>query len=315
VLFCAAVLYGDGVAVTRLRYLPSEAGFLGLSPEEAGDPDAARAVIIPFGLEATVCRGKGTGAGPEAIIAASPFLDFFDEEFWFEPHRRYGVATLDAPPPAAGLSDALDQIATLTERVLEAGKFPFILGGEHALTAGAVRPFARRWPGLTILHFDAHADLRESYEGSRYSHACAMRRALDHPGVSLISIGVRCFSAEEAAFYEASRDRVAIHWGREKSRWRIDEIVEPLRGRPVYVSFDVDGLDPSVMPATGTPEPGGPLFYEACDILRAAAQAGTIVGADLVEFAPIAGQTAWDITAARLAYKMMSYALLDLTAK
>ena len=139
-----------------------------------------------------------------------------------------------------------------------------------------------------------------------------MRRALDHPGVSLVSVGIRCISAEEAAFYDANRDRVTIHWGREKSRWRIDEIVAPLRGKPIYVSFDVDGLDPSVMPATGTPEPGGPLFYEACDIMRAAAEVGTIVGADLVEFAPIAGQHAWDVTAARLAYKMMSYALLDL---
>lgn len=298
--------------MTGLRYLPPEAGFLGLSPEEAGDLGAAKAVVIPFGLEATVCRGRGTGAGPEAIIAASPFLDFFDEEFWFEPYRRYGVATLDAPPPAAGIGDALGQIATLTEGVLAAGKFPFILGGEHALTAGAIGPFVRRWPDLTILHFDAHADLRESYEGSRYSHACALRRTLDYPGVKLISVGIRCFSAEEAAFYDANRHRVTIHWGREKSRWRVEDIVAPLRGRPVYVSFDVDGLDPSVMPATGTPEPGGPLFYEVCDILRAAAEAGTVVGADLVEFAPIAGQTAWDITAARLAYKMMSYALLDL---
>lgn len=298
--------------MTGLRYLQPEAGFLGLTPQEAGDPGEAKAVVIPFGLEATVCRGRGTGAGPEAIIAASPFLDFFDEEFWLEPYRRYGVATLDAPPPAPGLSDALAQIETLTESVLAAGKFPFVFGGEHSLTAGAVKPFARRWPDLTILHFDAHADLRESYEGSRYSHACALRRTLDHPGVKLVSVGIRCFSAEEAAFYDANRDRVTIHWGREKSRWRIEDIVAPLRGKPVYVSFDVDGLDPSVMPATGTPEPGGPLFYEVCDILRAAAEAGTVVGADLVEFAPIAGQTAWDITAARLAYKMMSYALLDL---
>lgn len=297
--------------MVELRYRSSEAGFLGLPPAEAGSPEAARAVVIPFGLEATVCRGKGTGEGPEAILAASPHLDFFDEEFWFEPFRRFGVATLDAPPPAPRLEDALDQIADLTGRTLAAGRFPLVLGGEHSLTAGAIRPFAARWPDLAVLHFDAHADLRESYEGSRFSHACALRRVLDHPGLSLVSVGIRCISAEEAAFYEANRDRVTIHWGREQSRWRLEEIVRPLRGRPVYVTFDVDGLNPAAMPATGTPEPGGPGFYDVCAILRAAAEAGTIVGADLVEFAPIPGQTAWDITAARLAYKMLSYALLD----
>jgi agmatinase len=301
--------------MSELRYRPSEAGFLGLPEEDAGAPEDAKAVVIPFGLEATVCRGKGTGDGPEAIIAASPYLDFFDEEFWFEPYRRYGVATLDAPPPSPRIETALDQVAAMTEGVLAEGRFPLILGGEHALTAGAIRPFAASFPELVILQFDAHADLRDCYEGHRYSHACAMRRALDHPGVSLVSVGVRCFSAEEAAYYDANRDRVAIYFGRDKKRWRIEDIVAPLRGKPVYVSFDVDGLDPSVMPATGTPEPGGPLFYEACDILRAAAEAGSIVGADLVEFAPISGQTAWDITAARLAYKMLSYALLDLGAR
>jgi agmatinase len=298
--------------MTELRYRSSRAGFLGLPPEDTVQPEEAGAVVIPFGLEATVSYGAGTGDGPEAIIAASPYLDFFDDEFWCEPYRRFGLATLDAPAPDADLETAMRQIADLVEGVLAAGKFPLVLGGEHSLTAGGIRPFVARWPELAILHFDAHTDLRDSYEESPYSHACAMRRVLDHPGVSLVSVGIRCISAEEAEFFDDNRDRITVHWGREKSRWRIEDIVAPLRGKPIFISFDVDGLDPSVMPATGTPEPGGLLFYEACEIMRAAAEVGRIVGGDLVEFAPIAGQHAWDVTAARLAYKMMSYALLDL---
>ena len=268
-------------------------------------------MIIPYGLESTVCYGKGTASGPDAILAASPQIDFFDEELWREPFRDFGIATLDVPPIPADTDEALNQLAALTESVLAAGKFPLVLGGEHSITAGAIRPFAERWPDLVVLHFDAHADLRDSYLGSRNSHACAMRRVLDHPGLSVVSVGIRNFCPEEAAFYEANRDRVAIHWGRDKSRWRIEDIVAPLRGRPVYISFDVDGLDTSIMPATGTPEPGGLLYYEACDILRAACAAGNVVGADVVEFAPIAGQTAWDITAVRLTYKLLTYAMIE----
>lgn len=296
--------------MTQLRYRSPETGFLGLSSEEAGDPAAAGAVIIPFGLEASVSYGGGTAHGPEAIIAASPKLEFFDEKLWREPFRDFGIATLEASPIAADVESALGQLETIVEAVLAAGKFPLTLGGEHSLTAGAIRPFARRHPDLAVLQFDAHSDLRDGYLGEHYSHAAAMRRVLDHQGVSLVAVGIRATDISEVPFIEANPERVTIHWAKDRRRWSIEEIVAPLKGRPVYVTFDVDGFDSSLMPATGTPEPGGFFFDDACEILRAASEAGTIVGADIVELAPISGLHACEFTAAKLAYKLLTYALV-----
>lgn len=291
-----------------LRYRNSEDGFLGLPPEDAMEATEAKAVIIPFGLEASVSYGDGTAAGPEAIIAASPQLEFFDEELWCEPLAAYGVATLEAPRIERDMKAALEQLDGLVEAVLAAGKFPLVLGGEHSLTAGAIRPFARRFPeGLTVLHFDAHSDLRDGYLDEHYSHAAAMRRVLDHDNISLISVGIRATDISEVPFIEANPERVKIHWGKDRRRWCVDGIVAPLAGRPVYVSFDVDGFDSSLMPATGTPVPGGFFFDEACEILRAASRTGHIVGADIVELAPMPGLHSCEFTAAKLAFKLLGY--------
>ena len=277
---------------------------------DANDPDAARAIVIPFGLEASVSYGGGTAAGPAAILQASQQLELYDEELGCEPYRGWGVAALPEPAIASGLEAALDQLAGTVEGVLAEGKFPFVLGGEHSLTPGALRPIAARNPGLVVLQLDAHADLRDGYQGERYSHASAMRRVLDLPDVSIVSVGIRAISTEEVAFYEANRDRIAIHWAKDQARWDIEEIVAPLRGRPVYVTFDIDALDSAVMPATGTPTPGGLGYWQALGIVRHACEAaGRVVGADLVEFAPIAGLHAFDYTAAALAYKLLAYAL------
>lgn len=295
--------------MTQLRYRAPETGFLGLSRAEAGDPAAAKAVVIPFGLEASVSYGGGTAQGPEAIIAASPKLEFFDETLWCEPYRQFGIATLEAPEIAPGVEAALAQLEALVEAVLAGGRFPLTLGGEHSLTAGAIRPFATRHRDLVVLQFDAHSDLRDGYLGEHYSHAAAMRRVLDHESVSLISVGIRATDMSEVPFIEANPERVTIYWAKDRRRWNIEEIVAPLQGRPVYITFDVDGFDSSLMPATGTPEPGGFFFDEACEILRAASQAGTVIGADIVELAPIAGLHACEFTAAKLAYKLLTYAL------
>ncbi len=290
-------------------YLPGDDSFLDPLRTDAHEPDKARCVVIPFGLEQSVSYGGGTAAGPQAIIEASHQLELFDEEFWAEPYARYGIAALRPQPVAPKVADAIDQLEGIVESVLAAGRFPFVLGGEHSLTAGAIRPFARRHKDLVVLQFDAHADLRDGYLGEHFSHASAMRRVLDNQNVSLVSVGIRAVSSAEIAFYEINRDRIAIHWGKDQARWDIEEIVGPLRGRPVYVTFDIDGLDSAIMPATGTPTPGGIPYLTALSILRRASEVSTIVGADLVEFAPIAGLHAFDYTAAHLAYKMMSYAL------
>jgi agmatinase len=292
-----------------LDYLPAEDGFLEPDRIGAGDPAAARAVVIPFGLEATVSYGGGTVAGPSAILAASQQLELYDEELQREAYLDYGVAALREPEIAQPITAALEQVAGLVEGVLGAGRFPLVLGGEHSLTAGAIRPFARRYKDLVVLQFDAHADLRDGYQGERFSHAAAMRRVLDHTGVSLVSVGIRAISKAEVEFYAANRGRITIHWAKDQGRWDIEDIVKPLAGRPVYVTFDIDALDGAVMPATGTPTPGGLGYWQALAILRRACAVGNVVGADLVEFAPIEGFHAYDFTAAAIAYKMLSYAL------
>ena len=292
-----------------LDYLPAAEGFLDPDRADAADPASARAVVIPFGLEASVSYGSGTAAGPAALLAASHQLELYDEELGCEPCLDYGIATVRAPVIARPLAAALDQIAGLVETVVAAGRFPLVLGGEHSLTIGAVRPLIKRHPGLVVLQFDAHADLRDGYLGEPNSHASAMRRVLDHPGVSVVSVGIRALSKPEAEFAAANPERVAVHWARDQARWDLDDILRPLVGRPVYVTFDIDAFDAAIMPATGTPTPGGLGYWQALDILRRASGVASMVGGDVVELAPIEGLHACDYTAAAVAYKIMSYAL------
>jgi agmatinase len=296
-------------AKSGLTYLPADDAFLDPHRVDRDTPSTARAVVIPFGLEASVSYGSGTAKGPAGLLAASQQLELFDEELWREPYLDYGIATIPEPKIAKTVTKALDQLEAIVTQVLEAKKFPFVIGGEHSLTAGAIRPFAKAHKDLVVLQFDAHADLRDGYLGEHFSHAAAMRRVLDHSNVSLVSVGIRAISQPEADFIDANPKRVHMHWGKDQARYDIEEIVKPLRGRSVYVTFDIDALDGAIMPATGTPTPGGLQYLQCLDIIRRAAEVGTIVGADLVELAPIKGFHAYDFMAAQLAYKMLNYAL------
>lgn len=293
----------------KLDYLPAEEGFLDPVRADASDPASARAVVIPFGLEASVSYGGGTAAGPAAILAASHQLELYDDELECEPYLRYGVAALREPAIARPVEAALTQLQGLVEAVLDAGKFPFVLGGEHSLTVAPVRALAARHKELVVLHLDAHADLRDGYQGEPFSHAAAMRRVLDDPNVALVSAGIRAISKEEVAFYQANRDRITIHWAKDQASWDVAAMLAPLERRPVYLTFDIDALDASVMPATGTPTPGGLSYGAALEIVRRTCKTGNVVGADLVELAPIKGLHACDYTAAAIAYKILSYAL------
>ena len=293
----------------KLDYLPAEQSFLDPVRADADDPASARAVVIPFGLEASVSYGGGTAAGPAAILAASHQLELYDDELGCESYLDYGVAAIREPAIARPVEAALAQLQGLVEAALDAGKLPLVLGGEHTLTVAPVRALAARHKDLVVLHLDAHADLRDGYQGERFSHAAAMRRVLDTPNVSLVSAGIRAVSKEEVAFYEANRDRIAIHWAKDRAGWDIAGMLAPLDGRPVYLTFDIDVLDASVMPATGTPTPGGLTYDAALAIVRRACATGNVVGADLVELAPIKGLHACDYTAAAIAYKILSYAL------
>ena len=293
----------------KLDYLPAGESFLDPLRTDADDPASARAVVIPFGLEASVSYGGGTAAGPAAILAASHQLELYDDELGCEPYLRYGVAAVREPAIARPIEAALAQLQGLVEAVLDAGKFPLVLGGEHSVTVAPMRALAARHKDLVVLHLDAHADLRDDYRGERFSHAAAMRRVFDNPNLSLVSVGIRAVSKEEVEFYEANRDRITIHWAKDQARWNIDAMLAPLKGRPVYVTFDIDVLDASIMPATGTPTPGGLGYGTALAIVRQACKVGKMVGADLVELAPIKGLHACDYTAAAIAYKILSYAL------
>jgi agmatinase len=293
-----------------LSFLPAREAFLGLPSNQACEPCDAGAVIIPYGLEASVSYGGGTNAGPAAMIAASRHLELFDDELWCEAHARYGIATIEPPTIPICIGDALNTLENLVEIVLDNGRFPFVFGGEHSISAGAIRPFARRFDDLVILHFDAHADLRDGYDGQYYSHAAALRRCLEYPHISLVSLGIRNISLKEVSFLEENRNRIHLHWAREKSDWSLEEILAPVTGKRVYLTFDLDAFDASLMPATGTPEPGGLFWDDVMPIIKGAASKATIVGADINELAPRKDLQSCDFLAAKLAYKILNYALV-----
>ncbi len=282
-------------------------GFLETNSEIVWSDTGPEVWVIPFGMEHTVSYEGGTSKGPQAMIDASSEVEPFDDEFWSEPCRKFRVRTVDAGPIAKTNAEGVRQLAGLTASALKSGAFPFTFGGEHSITAGAIAPFLEKYPDLVLLHFDAHADLRDEFRGDKHSHAWAIRRCLDDESLSVVSICIRNISRTEIPFLEANRHRIHIHWAREKENWHLDEIVKPLAGRPVYVTFDVDGFDSSLMAATGTPEPGGLFWDDAVKILRRAAEVSTFVGADINELAPREGLHACDFLAAKLAYKIMSY--------
>ena len=291
-----------------------DTAFMPPEDDKAIGPQQARAVLIPFGLEKTVSYEGGTAKGPQAIINCSSELEQFDEVLWCEAIKEYGIATLETPEIKDNLEDALDQLEDIVEQVLEAGKFPLVIGGEHSLTPAAIRPFvtdaAEKGEHLTILQFDAHADLRDGYEGEHYSHASAMCRCLDHENVRLVSVGIRNISGSEVPFLEANKDRIKIFWAKDKKNWKLGDIADVVGPGPVYLTFDLDGFDSSLMQATGTPEPGGLFWNETMDIITRVAKHANIVGADVVELAPREGLHACDFLAAKLVYKILSYALI-----
>lgn len=293
-----------------MQFMTPKAGFLGLEKADAVAPKDAQAVVIPFGLEASVSYGGGTAEGPQAMIDASHQVELFDDEFWCEPFRQIGIATAKEPKIGKNVAKALEQLDSLVDETLEAGKFPIVFGGEHSITAGAIRPYARRYKDLAILHFDAHADLRDGYDGEHYSHAAALRRVMDHKHLSLYSFGIRNISQSEIPFLEANKKRIKIYWARDKKNWDIKEIVKHFKGRNVYVTFDIDGFDASMIPATGTPEPGGLFWNDAMEIIRAVAEVSNFVGADVNELAPKPNMHGCNFLAAKLAYKILTYAFL-----
>ena len=287
-----------------MKYLSNKNGFLGI---DNNFNFKEKVVVIPFGLEKTVSYGHGTSKGPKEIIKASHQVELFDEDLNKEPYKKIGIKTLKPFPIKKNMSKALKQIENINTFLLNKKKFPLILGGEHSLTPGAIRPFVKKFGKICLLHFDAHADLRSSYNGNKFSHASAIRRCLDHPGVSVVSFGIRNISLSEMPFLNKNKKRISIFWAKDKMKWNLKKFKKIIKNKKIYLTFDVDGLDLSLMPATGTPEPGGLFWDETIKIIKIAARSSHIVGADINELSPIKGFDSYNFLAAKLAYKIIAY--------
>ncbi|MFH0810525.1 MAG: agmatinase [Pseudomonadota bacterium] len=268
-------------------------------------PRQAGVVVMPAPFEATVSYRSGTRLGPQAIIDASRNMELFEEETATEPHLA-GIHTLDEPELPPDPQAALEVLEPICRQVLEAGQLLVTLGGEHTVSLAPIRAAkAVCGDSFSILQLDAHADLRDSYLGTPYSHACTMRRALDHAPV--VPVGIRSYCAEEAAFMRL-RGLNPISVSSVERGEAIQQILDRLLPR-VYITIDLDALDPSIMPAVGTPEPGGLSWYATLSLLREVAARREIIGFDLVELCPLALSPVSDFTAAKLAYKLMAYIL------
>ena len=290
-----------------MKYLSNKKGFLGINNKFNF---REKVVVVPFGLEKTVSYGGGTKNGPKEIIKASHQVELYDEELHCEPYKKIGIKTLKPFKINKDIKKALKQISNINEKILNKKLFPMTFGGEHSITPGCINPFVKKYKKLCLLHFDAHADLRESYNGSKFSHASAIKRCLDYKNVSVISFGIRNISASEIPCLKKNYSRINIFWAKDKMKWNLNKFKKMIKGKTVYLTFDVDGLDSSIMPATGTPEPGGLLWDETLNIIKIASKNSNIVGADINELAPIKGFNSYNFLVAKLAYKILSYKFL-----
>jgi len=290
-----------------LNYLSNKLGFLGIDNKFSFKE---KAVVIPFGLEKTVSYGSGTKNGPKEIIKASHQVELYDEELNCEPYKKIGIKTLKPFKINKNIKIALKKISDINSKILDKKLFPITFGGEHSITPGCIAPFAKKFKKICLLHFDAHADLRESYNGEKFSHASAIKRCLDHKNVSVISFGIRNISSSEIPFLKKNSKRINIFWAKDKAKWNLTKFKKLIKNKTVYLTFDVDGFDSSIMPATGTPEPGGLLWDETLDIIKIASKNSNIVGADINELAPIKGFNSYNFLVAKLAYKILTYKFL-----
>lgn len=261
------------------------------------------AVVVQAPYDGTVSYMKGTSKGPAAIIKASNQVELYDMELDREQGFDIDIHTMEPLKAAKTPEDMVAAVKKATVRIVSAGKFPVLLGGEHSISSGAVMALRERYPDLSVLQIDAHSDLREAYEHSRNSHACAMRRIREHVGVA-VQVGIRSMELAEKEFIDANGLRDFIH-GPE---FDADKVVDQLSDN-VYVTIDLDGFDPSEVPGVGTPEPGGLRWKQGLELLRKVSEKKRIVGFDIVELVPIKGSVQSEFFAAKLAYKLLGYAL------
>ncbi len=279
------------------------AGRFGGLPDPYGSEEQAQIVVLPVPFDKTTTYQKGSDRGPAALIEASRNMELYDIETESEVYLK-GIYT--APAIQEQTSEKmLEATYHQTKQFLDKGKFVVTIGGEHAISYAPIRAHAEHYEKLTVLQFDAHADLQEAYEGNPWSHASVMARVKELPNVTkIISVGIRSMSSEEVPNLDKANTFFA-HALDGEGRW-IDEVLARLSG-PIYITFDLDAFDSSLMPSTGTPEPGGLLWNQALGLLRRVAAEQKIVGFDIIELLPMSGNAAPDYLAAKLLYKLLSY--------
>jgi agmatinase len=273
--------------------------------------DDSRVVILPVPVDRTTSYVAGTRNGPREILEASSHMELWDEEVGADVHG-VGIFTLPAMElPFGEMAPLVEEIRRVAGEVLARGKFLVTLGGEHSITPPLVAAAASRFSGLSVLQIDAHADLRDCYMGTPHNHACAMRRSLEYAPVT--QVGIRSMSTEEAEAVAGLNTTIFYDATMRKDPAWIERVVDTL-GESVYITIDVDGLDPAIMPATGTPEPGGLSWYEMLALLRATIARKSVVACDVVELSPLPGLMAPNFLCAKLVYKILSYRFSGRTA-
>lgn len=283
--------------------------YFGLEETDYASPNTAKVAILPVPYESTVSYGGGTAAGPQAVNVASQQVELFDEELKLSQYK-IGIETLaplDLKPVKADNKFPFGELSLAVEAILDKKQFPIVLGGEHSLSLGPIRAVAQRYKDLSILHIDAHADLRESYDGNPYSHASAAYQfyhVLENP--NLVQVGIRNISEEEHLWLEKTKPNIHTFYDYQRDSWNFPQMIDLLSDN-VYLTIDVDGLDSAIMPATGTPEPGGVTWHQVTALIRQLAKRKNIVAMDVVELAPIKSFHAPDFLVAKLIYKTIGY--------
>ncbi|MDT5059955.1 MAG: agmatinase [Acidobacteriota bacterium] len=279
--------------------------FGGIAEEEFSSFEGARVVVWPISYEGTVSYGTGTGRGAEAIIEASRNMELYDEETDAEVYRL-GIHTLDESPSVDPPARMMESLLERARELVTTGKFITMIGGEHSVSAPVIRAHAERYDNLSVLQIDAHADLREAYDGTPHSHASIMARVTRDMRLPSVQCGIRSISAEEARSLDELPTR--IFWAKDivgRSDWwetAVDSLTEN-----VYLTIDIDGLDPSLVAQTGTPEPGGLGWYETIGLIRTLARRKRVVGMDLTEYSYVEGYDASAFLCAKLIYKSLAF--------
>lgn len=288
--------------------------FGGIEDEKYSSLDTAEIVVWPVAYEGTVSYGTGTEAGAMAIIDASRNMELYEEETDAEVYKL-GIHTLPEFTPRPSPAQMMGDLYSETKRLLDLDKFVCMLGGEHSVSAPVIRAHAEKYENISVLQIDAHADLRDSYDGTEHSHASIMARVVKDLKIPSVQVGIRSISSEEALSLKDGLP-TRIFWARDivgRTDW-IDDAINSLTDN-VYLTIDIDGLDPSIVPTTGTPEPGGLGWYETLALIRKLAENKRVIGMDLVEYSYVPGQDSVAFLCAKLVYKSLAYFFNERTPK